>query len=65
MIGTNDPPVIGVPVLPLLQLVHEEEVLLGPGSVVAGVHHSLIIMSVPAKQEIQSLSTKSDQNNFY
>ena len=50
MIGSNDPPVIGVPVLPLLKLVHEEQILFGARSVVTGILG--IPASIPAKQKI-------------
>ena len=54
VLGADDPPVVGVPVLPGLQLVHEVQVLLGAGLVVARVLLALVLL-VPAKQEIQPL----------
>ena len=54
MIGTNDPPVIGVPVLPLPQLVHEEEVLTGGRPVVGRVLVSLVLVLIPAGEEVEA-----------
>ena len=54
-----DPPVVGVPVLPLPQLVHEEEILLRGGPIVGGVLLVLVLVLVPAKQEVQALSEQS------